>query len=300
MLFRIIKFAFQNFYRNFWLALVTITILVVTLFSITTLITLNVVTDQVVKSIENKIDISVYFKSNIEESDILKVKVELDGLDEVEKATLVSKEEALMIFKKEHENDSTILSSVEELDENPLPNYLIIKAKNSKSYPKILEVLDKDEYNKIIERKDFDDHQAIINKITSTKDKVRKLGFMIIGIFSFIAALIVFNTVRIAIYTHRDEIKIMKLVGATNWFIRAPFLFEEIFYALISSLILVSLFYPLLEFVQPHFNYFLDYDFDLISYFKNNFFFIFGLEFLAIVIINIISSFVAMKKYLEV
>ena len=92
----------------------------------------------------------------------------------------------------------------------------------------------------------------------------------------------------------------MKLVGATNWFIRSPFLFEEVFYALISSLILVSLFYPLLDFIQPHFNYFLEYDFDLISYFKDNFFFIFGLEFLAIVGINIVSSFIAMRKYLEV
>ena len=300
MLLRIIKFAFQNFYRNFWLALVTITMLVVTLFSITTLITLNVVTDQVVKSIEDKIDISIYFKSNIEEVDILKAKAELSNLNEVEGVTLVSKEEALIIFKEEHENDPTILSSVEELNENPLPNFLIVKARNPDSYPKILEVLNKEEYNKIIERRDFDDHEVIINKITSTKDKVKKLGFIIIGIFSFIAALIVFNTVRIAIYTHRDEIKIMKLVGATNWFIRSPFLLEEVFYALISSLILVSLFYPLLDFIQPHFNYFLEYDFDLISYFKNNFFFIFGLEFLAIVAINIVSSFIAMKKYLEV
>jgi len=279
MFFRIIKFAFQNFYRNFWLALVTITILVVTLFSITTLITLNVVTDQVVKSIEDKIDISVYFKSDVSEAEILKAKVELDNLNETEKVSLISKEEALIIFKKEHKNDPTILSSVEELDENPLPNFLIVKAKDPKSYPKVLEVLNKEEYNKIIERKDFDDHEAIIGKITSTKDKVRKLGFMVIGVFSFIASLIVFNTVRIAIYTHRDEIKIMKLVGATNWFIRAPFLFEEIFYALISSLILISLFYPLLDFIQPHFNFFLEYDFDLMSYFKQNFFFIFGLQF---------------------
>ncbi len=300
MFFRIIKFAFQNFYRNFWLALVTITMLIVTLFSITTLITLNIVTEQVVKSIEDKIDVSIYFKSNVEEAEILKAKVELSNLNEVEKVTLVNKEEALIIFKEEHQNDSTILSSVEELDENPLPNFLIVKAKDPDSYPKVLDILNKEEYDKIIERKDFDDHEAVINTITSIKNKVKKLGFIIIGIFSFIAALIVFNTVRIAIYTHRDEIKIMKLVGATNWFIRAPFLFEEVFYALVSSLALIALFYPLLGFIQPHFNYFLEYDFDLISYFKQNFFIIFGLEFLVIVAINTISSFIAMKKYLEV
>lgn len=300
MFLRIIKFAFQNFYRNFWLGIVTITMLIVTLFSITTLITLNVVTDQVVKSIENKIDVSVYFKENVDESQILKAKAELGNLSEVEKVTLVSRDEALILFKEQHKDDPTILSSIEELDANPLPDFLIIKAKNTKDYPKVLDVLNTEEYNEIIERKDFDDHKAIINKISLIKDRTKKLGLIIIAIFSSIAALIVFNTVRIAIYTHRDEIKIMKLVGATNWFIRAPFLFEEIFYALISSFVLISLFYPLLNFVQPHFNYFLDYDFDLISYFKNNFFIIFGLEFLIIAAINVLSSVVAMKKYLEV
>lgn len=300
MLFRIVKIAFQNFYRNFWLAVVTITILVVTLFSITTMITLNVVTDQVVKSIEDKIDISVYFKDDTSESDILRVKVDLGKLEEVEKITMVGREEALLLFKEEHKDDLAIISSVEELEENPLPNFFIIKAKNTKDYPKILETLNTDDYNKIIEKKDFDDHKLIIDKIALVKDRVKKLGFIIIAIFSSIAALIVFNTVRIAIYTHRDEIKIMKLVGATNWFVRAPFLLEEVFYALVSSLILIALFYPLLDFLQPYFNEFLEYDFDIISYFRNNFFIIFGAQFIAITCINILSSFIAMKKYLDV
>lgn len=300
MFFRIIKFAFQNFYRNFWLSIVTVTILVVTLFSITSLITLNVVSDQVVKSIEDKIDVSVYFKQDVGESQILRVKADLSSLNEVEKLTLVGKEEALNLFKEKHKDDSSIISSVDELDENPLPNFLIIKASDTSGYPAILKILEKNEYNDIIERMDFDDHQVVIGKIALIKDRVSKLGVIIIAIFGFIASLIVFNTVRIAIYTHRSEIKIMKLVGATNWFIRAPFLFEEAFYALLSCFILISLFYPLLSFIQPHFNYFLEYNFDLISYFKENFFYIFGLEFVIIVAINILSSFIAMKKYLRV
>lgn len=299
MFFRIIQFAFQNFYRNFWLAIVTITMLVVTLFSVTALVGLNVVSDQVVKSIEDKIDISVYFKQDVDESQILKAKVELSSLQEVEKITLVSKEEALALFKEKYQNNESIISSVDVLNENPLSNFFIIKAKNSEDYPKILEMLNQKEYNQIIKKKDFDDHKIFINKISSIKDKTKKMGIITIAFFSFIASLIVFNTVRIAIYTHRDEIKIMKLVGATNWFIRAPFLFEEIFYAFVSLLILTFFFYPLLNFIQPHLNYFLEYDFDLISYFKNNFLLIFGLEFLAVVLINMISSFLAMKKYLK-
>ncbi|MBT4277824.1 hypothetical protein HOD96_03720 [Candidatus Falkowbacteria bacterium] len=299
MFFRIIKFAFQNFYRNFWLAIVTVTMLVVALFSVSTLITLNVVLDQAVKSVEDKIDVSIYFKKDIEEAKILAAKVELSNLPEVEKVTLINQEEASLLFKEYHKEDEVILSSVDSLDENPFSNLLIVKAYNMEDYSGILKMLDKKEYSSLIEKKDFDDHKAVISKITLIKDRIKKIGYIIIAIFSFIAALIVFNTVRITIYTHRNEITIMRLVGATNWFIRAPFLFEEVFYALASCLILISIFYPLLSFLEPHFNYFLEYDFDLISYFKNNFFYIFGAQFLAVAFINSISSFIAMKKYLK-
>ncbi|MCK4744729.1 ABC transporter permease [Candidatus Parcubacteria bacterium] len=297
--FRIIKFAFQNFYRNFWLAIVTITILVVTLFSITALIILNVISTQAVKSIEDKIDISIYFKTEAKDMQIVKTRSELLSLKEVKEVNLIDREQAMAFFKERHKDDPTILESVEILKENPFNSVLVVKAKNSEDYPEILKSLDKEEYNKIIEKKDFSDHKIIINKISAIKTKIEKTGLFVIAFFALIAALIVFNTVRIAIYTHRNEIKIMKLVGAGNWFIRAPFLVEELFYAIISFLILIAVFYPAIDFLQPHLNYFLEYDFDLISYFKANFVLIFGLEFLAIIIINALSSFVAMKKYLK-
>ncbi|MCK5459645.1 permease-like cell division protein FtsX [Candidatus Parcubacteria bacterium] len=297
--FRIIKFAFQNFYRNFWLAIVTITILVVTLFSITALIILNVISTQAVKSIEDKIDISIYFKTEAEDIQIIKTRSELLSLKEVKEVNLIDREQAMVFFKERHKDDPTILESVEILKENPFNSVLVVKAKNSEYYPEILKVLDKEEYNQIIEKKDFSDHKIIINKISIIKTKIEKIGLFVIAFFALIAALIVFNTVRIAIYTHRSEIKIMKLVGASNWFIRAPFLVEEFFYAIISFLILIAVFYPAIDFLQPHLNYFLEYDFDLISYFKANFALIFGLEFLTIIIINALSSFVAMKKYLK-
>ncbi len=302
MIFRIIKFAFQNFYRNFWLALVTITILTVALFSITALITLNVIADKSIKSIEEKIDISIYFKKDADIQRILATKMEVSKLPEVKKTTLINKKDALNWFRQKHQNDKAILSSVDILDENPLGDVLVIKAKNTNDYQKILKFLSEKKYDDIIDRRDFDnkDHKEIIAKINAIKNKVRKIGYIIIGIFSFISILIVFNTVRIAIYTHRQEIAIMKLVGATNWFIRAPFLVEEVFYAFLSSMILISVFYPLLNFLEPHLNYFLNYNVDLLNYFKNNFFLIFGSEFLVISFINVFSSFIAMKKYLKV
>ncbi len=299
MVFRIIKFAFQNFYRNFWLAVVTITMLTVTLFSVTTLLTLNVISNQVVKSIENKIDISVYFKPQATDRQILKVKVDVENLPEVKQVTLISKQEALKLFEEKYKNNKIIISSLKALNTNPLSSLLIIKAKSPEDYPQIIKFLDQPAYSSVISKKDFNDHKIVIQKIIAFKKKAKEIGFFIILLFSAIAALIVFNTVRIAIYTHKDEIMIMRLVGASNWFIRAPFLFEQVFYAFVSCLLLISIYYPLLKFLQPHLNYFLGYHFDILAYFQQHFFSIFGLQFLAVAAINILSSFMAMKKYLR-
>ena len=120
-------------------------------------------------------------------------------------------------------------------------------------------------------------------------------------VFILIASLIVFNTIRVAIYTHRQEIGVMKLVGATNWFIRSPFLLEAVVYGIIACVAGIAIVYPMLNFVQPYVNnFFLTTQFSLTGYFTDNFWAIFGLELLMIILINIISSSVAIRKYLKV
>ena len=161
--------------------------------------------------------------------------------------------------------------------------------------------MDNSKYNQLILDKNFDDHKVYIEKIKSLSDNLKKIGFSLSAVFILIASLIVFNTIRVAIYTHRQEIAVMKLVGATNWFVQGPFLLEAIFYGVIACVLAIIIVYPLIGFVQPHLNnFFLTEEFSLINYFNDNFWLTFGLELLAVILLNIISSSIAIRRYLKV
>lgn len=299
--YRIFIFAWQSFWRNIWLSVVTITIIVLTLISINSLIIVNAITKEAINIIKNKVDISLYFRPEVLEPQVLEVKTYLSSLTQVKELNYVSQKEALEKFRQQHKDDSTILESLAELESNPIGATLQIKAKNIEEYPEIMSVIDNSKYNDIILDKNFDDHQIYISKIKNLSDNIRRIGFFTSGIFILIALLIVFNTIRVAIYTHREEIGVMKLVGASNWFIRSPFLMEGIFYGIIACLFTIIIIYPLLNFLQPHINnFFLTEEFSIVNYFNNNFWEIFGLEFLIIILLNIISSSIAIRRYLKV
>jgi cell division transport system permease protein len=297
---RAVKFAFQDFFRNFWLSFVTLTILVLALFAINLLIIFNLIADSAISSIENKIDISIYFKANIEEDQVQNVQRYLQSLAQVKEVRFVSKDEALELFKQKHQDEPKIIESLEELNNNPLGASLIIKANNTNDYPVILENIQDPQYDTLIESKDFDDHRQVIERIDGIIQKVNRGVIIIAVIFTLISILIISNAIRMAIYTHRDEISAMKLVGATNWFVRAPFLLQGIIFAFFSVLFIIIIVYPLLGFIQPYLRIILENDFNIIQYFNANFVYIFGLELLGSIVLNLFSSFWAVNKYLRV
>ncbi len=298
---RIIIFAWQSFWRNIWLSIVTISIIVLTFISINFLIIINVISNTATTVVKDKVDISLYFKPEILESRVQEVQTYLSGLTQVKEVKYISQQQALDNFRQLHKNDQTIINSLAELDQNPIGATLQIKAKDIGDYQIIDEVITKSKYDALILDKNFDDNQSLIAKIKEFSDNVSKVAIITSIIFILIASLIVFNTIRVAIYTHREEIGIMKLVGATNWFIRSPFLLEAVIYGVISCVVGIAIVYPLLNFIQPYINnFFLSADFSLAGYFTKNFWLIFGLELLMIIFINIISSSIAIRRYLKV
>ena len=298
---RIFIFAWQSFWRNIWLSIVTITIIVLTFISINFLIVVNVVTDSAIEIVQEKIDISIYFRPSVSEVQVQEVQTYLSSLTQVKKINYVSQQEALEQFRQLHRQDTVIIESLGELEENPIGATLQVKAKDIQDYPEIITVLDNSKYNSLILDKNYDDHKVYIAKIKNFSDSIKSIGLFTSGVFALVALLIVFNTVRVAIYTHRQEIGIMKLVGATNWFIRAPFLVEAIFYGVISCIIAIAVVYPILGLIQPYVNnFFLTEDFNIIQYFNSNFLLIFGLEILVAIFMNIVGSSIALRRYLRV
>lgn len=300
-LYRITKFAWQNFWRNVWLSVITVFILVLTLFTISVLFTLNIVGDQAIKSVKEKVDIDLFFESEVAEDKIIATQAFLESLAEVKSVRYISQEEALERFKEEHQDDPTIQAALTELEENPLSPTLVVKAKAIEDYSAIMVALDNSEFNYLIESRDYEDNQVVIDRLNDISNRVSQVGLIISALFAFIAFLVVFNTIRITIYTYREELGIMKLVGASNAFVRFPFVVESILYAVIASVVTMMVMYPLLALLSPYVNnFFAGYELDMFSYFWQNFWKIFGLELFIALFLGIFSSMVAIGRYLRV
>lgn len=299
-LFRIIKFSLQDIFRNFWLTLVTLTILLLALFSINTLITVRLVSDSALAAVKEKIDISLYLQSESSEIEIMTLKNKLESLARVKSVAYVSKEEAINAFRKQYENNLEILEALKELGRNPLSPSLTVLPKNfDESTLLINELRTLD--STIIESRDFSDNNEILTKINVVSKRVNEVGFSIIIIFIITSLLVVYNAIRVAIYTHRTEIEIMRLVGASNAFIYMPYLVSALIYAILSVLIIIGVFIPFLTLLQPYLEaFFTGYNINILLYFINNFWFIFGWQFLVVLIISILSSLLAVRKYARV
>jgi len=299
--YRVLKFAFQNFWRNFWLSLITISMLVLTLLTVNILLVVNRVTDEAIHLVENRIEVSVYFNNDADQKKITSAVEYLRSLSQVRDVEEINADEALAKFRLRHENDPEIISSLEELGGNPFGSTLIVKAQEAKDFSIIIDALENPQFRDVIREKDFSDYQQIVEKIKKTTDQIRAAGIVLSIIFFLIALLIIFNTVRIAIFIHREEIGIMRLVGASNWFIKGPYLVETVLLSLLAVLIVMAILYPSLAFIEPQYKqYFGGETAGLVKYFEQNGWWIFGSEFLGLLVVTMVSTSLAMRKHLKV
>jgi len=298
-LFRIIKYGFLGFWRNGWLSTATLSIIVLALLVFEGLIISNVLTKTALTSLQEKIDISVYFKSNTSEDDILKIKKSLESLAEVKGVEYISRDRALEIFKERHKDDPTITQSLEELKENPLLASLNIKAHNPKEYVTIADYLEKADFKVWFEKVTYAQNAIVIERLGRIIDTAEKGGLILIIFLALIAVLITFNTIRLAIYSSREEIGIMRLVGASNSFIRGPYVVEGIIYGLVAGILSVIIAAPIVYFVSPYVKIFIS-EMNLWLYFTSNLIGILGYQLLFGVGLGVISSVIAIRKYLRV
>lgn len=299
-LYRIIKFSFQDIARNVWLTIVTITILLLALLSINTLATVRVISDNAVGAIKEKINISLYLKAEAPEAEILALRESLLSSEKIKNITYISRQTALENFREKYKNNQEVLNALKELGRNPLSPSLTIIPKNfdeSSLLINELRVLD----NSIIESRDFSDNTVILGKINNITKRVNEVGLFIVIIFILTSLLVVYNAIRVAIYTHRQEIEIMRLVGASNFFIYMPYLVSAFVYTLISILIVISIFYPFLSLLQPYLEvFFTGYNVNILSYFVDNFAVLFGTQFAVVLAINLVATLFAVRKYAKI
>lgn len=295
---RILKWGVTNFWRNGWLSTATVSIMVLTLLVITVLLMVNVVANAVLDNLENKIDISVYFKLQTSEEQVLEVKSQLEKLQEVEVITYVSQNEALISFKEKHKDNPVLLQSLEELDINPLEASLNIKAHETNQYASITQFLESVHFKDIIDKVNYLQNKDVIEKLSKIITDVKMGGMIIILLLVLIVFLVTFNAIRLAIYSSREEINVMRLVGASNWFIRGPFLVEGTLYGVIATIVTLIILYPTFYFLSPKISGFLPIG-NVFSYFVANLLSFFLLLLVVGVVLGGFSSFIAVRKYLK-
>lgn len=300
---RIIKAGFVGFWRNGFVSLASVLVMTVTLFIIGSLIFIGAVFDASLDQIRSKVDVNVYFVTTAPEEEILSLQRSLEELPEVAFVEYVSREEALERFRERHANDQLTLQALDELGENPLGANLSVKAKETSQYESIANFLDSGNAlasggTQIIDKVNYFQNKVAIDKLTQIISSSEKFGWSVAILFVIASILITFNTIRLAIYTAREEISVMRLVGASNSYIRGPFVFEGIMYGVISGIITLILFYPLTLYLGPVTRNFFG-EINIFNYYVSNFAFVFLTIILSGVILGALSSYLAVKKYLK-
>jgi len=297
-IYRIFKHGFQNFWRQRLISVATLTVMLLALIVFSSLIIFNVVATSALDSIQEKIDISVYFKTNALEDEVLRIKRSLEELEEVKSVEYISRDKALEMFKERHLEDATITQAVDELGENPLSASLNIKADDPSKYSLIASYLEHNTLDEYVEKVSYAQNQVVIDRLASIINISRQAGLFLTIILAIVAILVVFNTILLAIYSNREGIEIMRLVGASNMFIRGPYIVEGLIYGIVSAILSMAVILPVIYFISPYLKVFIP-SMDLAGYFMDNIFTLFSYQLLFGVGIGIISSLIAIRRYLK-
>jgi cell division transport system permease protein len=301
---RIIRTGFLSFWRNGFVSLSSILVVTVTLFTIIVIIFTNVVLESVLSDMKSKVDVNVYFITTAPEQDILAMRDSLNKLSEVSSVKYVSREQALQEFKDKHKDDYLTIQGLDELGDNPLGGRLNIIAKDPSQYEGIVKTIeDKNALvaldQSIIDKVNYRQNKVVIDRLSAIINGAKQLGFLLALTLMFISILITLNTIRLVIYMSREEIAVMRLVGASNMYVRGPFVVGGAIYGVISATLAVILFWPIAIWLARATTDFFG-GVNLYKYYIQNFFQIYFIVLLAGIFLGSVSSFLAVRKYLKV
>ncbi len=300
---RIIRSGFINFWRNALVSLSAIFVMTIALFVVGSTLLASVFLDSSLEEIKSKVDINIYFNPDVTETDIHAMKSNLEALPEVKSVEYISREKAIDNFKTRHGNDYLMTQALEELVDNPLGAILNIRAKDTSQYEAIAKHIKSEQEAagagaNLVYNVNYSKNKVVIDKLTSITTGVKRVSVAILIALVVIAIVITFNTIRLAIYVSREEIAIMRLVGANNSFVRGPFIIEGMMYGMVAAIMATSLFYPVTQWLRDATENFYG-GIDLFQYYLAHLNEIFSILLAGGVLLGAISSFLAVRRYLK-
>jgi len=300
---RIIKAGVVNFIRNATLSIAAMAVMVITLSIVLFSVIANATFTNTINQLTDKIDVSVYLKDDVTPQQREQLTADLQKIDNVRSVEYISKEEALEIYKKENQEDLELQIAISQTD-NPLPASLRIKPKDPNQIQSIKDFLEKPEVKALQsdETSYSGDRKEAIDKITRSTSFFREAGIAGVVVFMIVSMLIIFNTIRMTIFNRRDELSIMRLLGASTWYIRGPFVVETMIYGIVAAIISVTLCNALFVVSSSTFEAsslgLLDISFAS-KYFADNFWIILTVQIAIGIVIGAASSTIATRRYLK-
>jgi cell division transport system permease protein len=296
---RILKLGWKSFFWDGGLAAATVFILVLTISLATSLFLFQEMSQFLISALKEKADISVYFKEETPEIDILEVKEKLAKIPQVKEIKYISKEEALAEFIQRHKENSVLMASLKEVGKNPFLASLNIVALEPGQYQEIVNFFEKVNLENLVEKIDYYQRKTVIETIFSLTSTINRAFLFLSIILGVTAILVTFNTIRLAIYNWREEIKIQRLVGASNWFIRGPFLVQGAISGIFAALICVLVFSLIIWIFSPKIAIFFP-GLNIFQFFVNNFWTVVSIQFTTGILLGVISSTIATRRYLKI
>lgn len=300
---RVFRSGLVNVIRNSFVSFSVIFVMTVSLFIVGLSLLSGQVMEDVTEELRNKVDVTVYFVSGTPEEQIFTFRDKLQELEQVKEVTYVSQAAALEEYRKRHENDFDILRGLDILETNPFRARISIRAQESGDFETIARFLENEdvlssEPTTTIDKVDYYQNRDIIMRLSSVVKTATLFSQLVIGLLIFISFLIIFNIIRLIMYLGREEVKVMRLIGAQDWYVRMPFLISGAIYGLLGSVIAVILLYPVSYWLSPAVERFFGGPGLYAQYVSQ--FSLLTLTLIAIgVLVGIISSYLSTRRYLD-
>jgi len=288
-----------SFARNIGLNIGTIFVILMAVLLVSFLFIFNIAAEDLISKIQARVDISVYFKEDVLPENIMEIQAEIKQIPEVKEVSYTSKEEALSNFIERHKNEPIVMESLAEVGDNPFLPSLNIKVMQASQYEQINSFLKESSFNDSINRIDYYQRKPVIEKVFSVTNSINTSGVIVSILLGLIAALIAFNTIRIAICNSSEEISTMRLVGASNWFIRGPFLIQGAISGVFASIVAVIVTF-LASYALNSKVLLITGDISILKIFLGSFLTLFFIQIITGIGLGTASSYIAIRRYLKI
>lgn len=300
---RIVRTGLSNFLRNASLALAAMAVMVVTLTIVLFSVVTNATFNNTIAQITSKINVSVFLNDSTTKQQTDQLIGQLRKLPNVKSVEYLDKDQALHEYQKQNAGNEQLLTAINQTN-NPIPPTIHIEPIDLNKIQDIKDYLSKPSVAALqSDAPSYSgDRKEAIDKITHATNVLREIGIFTVIIFAVICALIIFNTIQMAIFNRRDEIQIQRLLGASTNFIRGPFVVETVIYgilsAVISVLIINSAFLASSNALQASSLGLLDINYAQ-TYFGNHFWELLAMQLMLGIVLGAVSSAIATRRYLK-